>query len=282
MTLKQYWMIAMKRWGLILFCVLAVGGGSYVGNQFAKRSYLSTVVVQIVTRKNTNIRFVQTEVQLATSAPVLQTVAAHYMGLTATDLVREVTAKALIAPAPRVKLFQITVVDQSSTRAAGLANDIAALLVEQFQTTSAKNLQSQQETQRNIASIRQQIDALMGQITALEAEKGSAANIGPLQAQIAILQGRQAQQQSTLTQLKLAQARNANSMAITLRAEPARTPIRPDLLRDTTTACLIGLFLGLLLVLMLEQWETRTGTVEALKQQLLVWSRHIAPDRQVP
>ena len=279
MTLGQFWTTLIKRWMLILFCVLVGGGGAYLGSQFATRSYQSTVVVQIVIHKNTNIQFVQTEVQLATSNPVLQTVAAHYSGLTSVDLAREVIAKALVATTPTMKLFQINVVDQSPTRAAILANDIATLLIKQFQAAYEKNFQSQQQTQQNITSIQQQMDALTGQITALEVEKAPAAKISNLQTQLDVLQKYQVQQQSVLRQLKLAQARNADSLSIAQRAEPARTPTRPDVLLDTGTACLAGFLLGLLLALLLEQLDTRVGTIGELKQQLLVWAQHITVRR---
>lgn len=136
MTFEQLGRILIKRWGLVLICFLLAGLGAYIGTtKFVKPLYQSSVVIEVVVRSggdplvNDNIMASQqlavTEAQLATSGQVLDTVVARYPGLTADDLAKEVTA----APKDNTQLFEIDVLDPSPTRAANIANDIAATLI---------------------------------------------------------------------------------------------------------------------------------------------------------
>src|SRR5437764_309978 len=135
MTLEQFWSILLKQWKLILLCFLLVGSGAFIGSKLMQPVYQSSVLVQVVIRSSTSNQadynalmasdqLVQTEATLATSNSVLRQVIPHYPSLTTSQLAGEVSA----SPRTNTQLFEIDVVDPSPTRAANLANDIAAAL----------------------------------------------------------------------------------------------------------------------------------------------------------
>ncbi len=141
MTLAQYWIIMLKHWKLIIASFLLVGLGALVVSKLITPIYQSATIVQIAFRSGNNQidyygyynsllasdQLIQTEAILATSDPVLRQVASHYPGLTVEQLSREATA----TPKVSTQLFEIDVEDPSPTRAAALANDIAATLIQQ-------------------------------------------------------------------------------------------------------------------------------------------------------
>src|SRR5439155_12829926 len=210
MTLEQYWRAVIKRWKLILLCLMLVGLGTYIGSRLMTPLYQATALVEITLRTDTNQtdintseQLVQTEAKLAISDRVLGEVASHYPGLTTEQLAREVT----IVPTPNTQLFEIEVLDASPTRAAALANEIAATLItQQIQQAQQENIQSQQQIQLDLQQTQQQIGTISGQITALRAQKGNEAQISLLEAQLNALQQHYSQGQLLLAQLQLAEA----------------------------------------------------------------------------
>jgi len=137
MTFEQYLTALLKRWWLLVICFLAVGTGAFFGSSLIKPIYQSSVLVQVALRSNTNMadynsllasdQLVQTEATLTTSDPVLRQVASHYQNMTQQQLAQEVAATVKL----NTQLFEIDVQDASPTRAAALANDIAATLIKQ-------------------------------------------------------------------------------------------------------------------------------------------------------
>ena len=146
MTFEQFCRILIKQWKLVVICFLFVGLGAFFGSKLMTPLYQSSALVEIVfipgtTQSNYDSllagqQLAQTEAPLATSDPVLREVASHYRGLTVEQLAGEVTATATT----NTQLFEIDVKDPSPTRAAALANDVAATLIKQqlqvFQQTS--------------------------------------------------------------------------------------------------------------------------------------------------
>ncbi|HYU74975.1 MAG TPA: Wzz/FepE/Etk N-terminal domain-containing protein [Ktedonobacteraceae bacterium] len=137
MTLEQYLIALVKRWKLMVICIVVVGVGASIGSRFMTPIYQSTALVQIVVSSGNNQtdynnllasdELVQTEATLATSDPVLREVASRYPGLTVDELSKEVTA----TPKTNTQLFEIAINDPSPTQAAALANDIANTLIQQ-------------------------------------------------------------------------------------------------------------------------------------------------------
>ncbi len=137
MTLEQYLQALLKRWKLVVTCVILLGIAAYFGSKLMKPIYQSTALVQIGFSTAANQsdysslladdQLLQTETTLATSDPVLREVASHYPGLTSAALAAEVS----VSPKANTQLFEIDVQDRSPTRAAALTNDIANTLIQQ-------------------------------------------------------------------------------------------------------------------------------------------------------
>src|SRR6266567_2221656 len=138
MTFDQFYKSLLKRWYIVIICAVCMGLGAYVGSGLLlKPVYSSSAKIQAIVRTggdpltSDNILASQnlaaTEADLATTYPVLNAVAAHYPGLSATDLSGEVTATAA-AGSP---LITITVQDRDPTQAAAIANDVANTLIQQ-------------------------------------------------------------------------------------------------------------------------------------------------------
>lgn len=280
MTFAQYIAILLKRWMLIGACFLCIGAGAFVGSKLMKPLYQSSTVLEVNLSSTSSSadyyssvtaseQLVQTEATIATSNPVLKAVAAHYSGLSEAVLAQEVTA----TPTASTLLFSIVVLDPNPDRAANLANDIAATMIQQQQqTTQQMHLQQQQQLQQNLDQMSTQISALTQKIATLQQEgkdqdKGQ---IASLQAQLSALQARYSQWQSSLAQLELTQAQSTSALSIVQSAQPANSPAQPNRVLITTTGLVSGLFLGLLLALLIEFLDTRVRSPEALTE-LVKW-----------
>ena len=275
MTLEQYWSALVKRWGLIVLCLLIVGLGAYIGSKLMTPLYQSTALVQVnillsnnQTDINTSEQFSQIETQLAISDPVLREVASHYPGLTAGQIAKEVT----VTSRPNAPLIEIDVLDPSPARAAALANDMARTLIkQQIHSTQQDNAQSQQQIQLDLQQTQKQIATVSGQIARLQAKKGNDTQISVLQAQLNTLQQQYSQWQLLLAQIELTEAQSGNLLRIVQLAQPASAPTRPNVPLNTAAGLLIGLVNGLSLAILLELLDTRIRTEEVLTQ-FVDWS----------
>src|SRR5437588_832889 len=115
MTFTWYWTILVKRWKIIVICMVMAVLGSYIVSRFLTPIYQSAVIVQITLHSDSNgnqsdytsllasNQLVQTESELAISEPVLKKVAEHYHGLTTDQLVKEVSSSIKL----NTQLFEI-------------------------------------------------------------------------------------------------------------------------------------------------------------------------------
>ena len=152
MTNEKYIIPLIKRWKLLVICIVVLGAAAAIGSNFMTPIYQSTVLIQITFSSNNNQsdynnllagdQLTQTEATLAVSNQVLSEVASHYPGLSVDQLSKEVTA----TPKTNTQLFEIDVQDPSPTRAASIANDVAAALI-QLEGTDAQNLRIVQPAQ---------------------------------------------------------------------------------------------------------------------------------------
>ena len=287
MTAEYYRNILLKRWRLIILCSFLLGAGAAVGSLFVPSVYQSTVTIQlvmspadatllsstdastkdfIITQTN---QYLQTEVDLASSNTILAQVVVHYAGLSAEQLKSEVLALAVT----NSRLFQVTVSDHDPSRAAHLANDLAAVLVaQQAQATQQSNTRSQQPVLDSLAATQRQIDADTATLSSLQSNP--AANqqqIQTLQTELSDLQKQRDQEQQTLANVQNIEAMTAGFLQVVDAAQPSSKPMHPELwLIDTAAGLGFGLLLGILLVLLRDRFDQRIPTVPALTE-LLGW-----------
>src|SRR3954462_7332670 len=105
MTFGKFYKSVLKRWYIVIICLLCVGAGAYVGSAVLLHPvYQSTAVVQVVVRSGgsplsqdnilAGTNFAETEADLATTYSVLNAVAAKNAGTTVDDLSGSVKATA--------------------------------------------------------------------------------------------------------------------------------------------------------------------------------------------
>lgn len=283
MTFEQYWAVLLKRWKIVVVCFLLVGLGAYIGSKLMRPVYQSSALV-LITANSTNAsalnqtdynsllasdQLVQTEAWLATSVPVLSEVASHYAGLTPGQLAGEASAN----PKTNTQLFEIDVVDPSPTRAADLANDIAATLIKQrLLAIQQSSNQAQLQIQRNNATTHHYIDEVTAQIAALQAKGGNQGQLATLQNQLSDLQQRYEQGLTALALLELqqTQAQYGDFMQVAQAAQPTTNPVRPNVRLNTAGGLAVGLLLGMLLAMLYERLDRRVRTSEEVSG-LLRW-----------
>src|SRR5260370_8866752 len=213
MSLERFWIILIKRWKLIVICFIVVGLGTYIGSKRLTPLYQSTVLVQVALSSGNTAsdynsllssrQLGTTEKELVTSDPVLREVASRYRGLTVEQLSKEVSSTART----NTQLFEIDVLDPSPTRAAKLANDVAATLIrQQLQAAQQVNSRSQQQIQQELDTTRQQINATTAKLATLQANGGNHAQLDVSQPHLRGLRQQYSNWQATLPQLVATEA----------------------------------------------------------------------------
>src|SRR5947209_979018 len=122
MTFQHYWTIMVKRWKLVMICLVIVSLGALIVSKLMTPIYASSALVQITIRSSSSSadytsllasdQLVQTESLLAVSGPVLQEVAARHPDLSVGQLLREVSS----APKLNTQLFEVQVQDPDPER----------------------------------------------------------------------------------------------------------------------------------------------------------------------
>lgn len=275
MTAESYRDGLLKQWRLIILCMFLVAGGALLGSLFLPTLYQSTVTVQLIA-PSTNLpllagadRILQTEVTLATSDPVLSQVVPRYQGLTTDQLKREVSAQTT----DNTDLFQITISDRDPGRAAQLANDLAAVLIQQYSATiAATNAESQKPVLDSIAATQKDIDTTQANLNAAQASKPvDPQQVQSLQSQLSDLQRQYAQEQQTLASLQSAEAKAASFLHVTQAAQPGTDSAwLRRLFMNTAAGLCFGLLLGASFVLLRGRLDPRVRSVSAL-MELLGW-----------
>ncbi len=271
MTREQFCTALTKYWRLIVICFLAAGAGAAIGSKLIVPLYQSTVLVQVALGSGNSVlnydsllasgQLIQTEAQLATSDLVLHEVASHYPGLTVEQLSKEVSSTAKT----NTQLFEIDVSDPSPTQAANIANDIATILINpQLQQAQRVLSQTLQQIHQQLDTTRQQINAIVVELAKLQTNGGNQVQVYTLQAQVSSLQQQYSQWQLTLAQFEWTNAINANFLRVVQPAQAGASPVSPHIFLNIGIGLVVGLSLGVLLALMLEQFDTHVNTLEDL------------------
>lgn len=275
MTFPQYWSIFLKRWYLVLACLMLVGAAALVVSLLIPPVYRSTAIIQVTVHSGNNQsdinellasnQLVQTEAQLATSTPVMQSVVIHHPDLTLTQLERMVS----VSPKLNTQLFDVSVLDNDVFRAATLANEVAQTFIQQQEhRREQENKASQQQLQQEIATTRQQIVDTQRQLATLQAEGVKKERMESVTEQINTFKSHDDQWQSALAQLELSEAEENNFLLLAQPAQPMPDPVEPKLLLNTGAGLGVGLLLGFLFILLLDHMDQRVYTPEMVQQML--------------
>jgi Mrp family chromosome partitioning ATPase/capsular polysaccharide biosynthesis protein len=280
MTVDCYRTTFVKQWKAMLLCFLSVVLGVFLISKGMTPIYQVSAIMQVTPQPNAGLagatdgqnieRLVQTEAQLALSESVLREVASRE-GMTLEQLMRRTS----VTPKSGTQLFEISVQDASSIRAAALANDIAQTLLKQQSTlTSQASSRAAAQIQQDLASTQQQIDALLAQIAEQQGQNKKSGQllrqISEMQTQLTGWQQHYNQLQEAWAALELMDAQNSHTLQIVQLARPGGVLVRPNLALNLLASLPVALSLSILLALALELWSYRIRTPEALSQ-LLQW-----------
>ncbi|HLW01584.1 MAG TPA: Wzz/FepE/Etk N-terminal domain-containing protein [Ktedonobacterales bacterium] len=276
MGTEYYRSLLLKHWRLIIICIVLTGIGAGIGSFLAHSKYESTATIQLVSYSSDTSsvaaasQTLQTEAKLATSNSILEQVTAHYPGLTIPQLYSEIAAS---VPSS-TQLIEITVTDEDGTRAAHLANDLAAALIaQQKQAMQQLNAQAQQPLLDSLAATQKQIDTDQATLKTLQANpSANQQQIQQLESDLSGLQQQHAQELQTLTTIQSEEAGTSSFLQVVGVAQPSHIPLHTTSWHAAVAAAGLGLglLLGILLVLLRDWLDQQVPTTSALSE-LLGW-----------
>ena len=231
-TLRTYLVVLRRRkWWVIALAVLGLGGSLALSfTQPKQYSATAQLLVQSpgqgislgTTPQQVTTTDVQTDLQLATSEPVMQIVR-HQLGSAPAISASEVAQTNVIA---------LTAISASPAQAARIANAYASAFVEQTQNTALKNLTTAQ------ATLHKQINSLGKQIRALQGKASATTQVSALVNQQAVLK-------EEIAQLEVNGASATSGVESVTSARAPSAPSSPKPVQDALLGLAAGLMLGL-------------------------------------
>jgi succinoglycan biosynthesis transport protein ExoP len=231
-TLRTYFVVLRRRkWWVIALALLGLAGSLALSLRQTKQySATAQLLVQSSGQgfslggapQQVTTTDVQTDLQLATAAPVI-TLVVGKLGSAPAISASEVAQTNVIA---------LTAISSSPARAALVANTYARAFVQQTQNAAIKNLTTASTT------LHQQINALGKQIRSLQSRAGTAAQVSALVNQQAVLK-------EEVAQLQVNGATATSGVEFVTPAHAPVSPSSPKPAQDALLGLAAGLVLGL-------------------------------------
>ena len=231
-TLRSYLLVLRRRkWWVVSLAILGLGASLALSLRQTKQfSATAELLVQTAgqdvalgnTTQPVTTTDVQTDLQLASSAPVLTAVRAKLgsaPGISASEVAQ-------------TNVIALTAVSTKPARAALIANTYAQAFVAQTRSVAFSNLTAAQtQLQAHIDSLDQQIKGLQG--------KANAAT------QVTALANQEAVLQAEVAQLQINGAVATSGVEVVTPAQPPTSPSSPKPAQDALLGLAAGLLLGL-------------------------------------
>lgn len=282
--LRQYlWLLWQWGWFIALAGILAASGALILSLLQTPIYAASTTILVNEARSGqyydstaiilTNEKLTRTYAEMMTKRPLLVKVAQKLNLPYVIDTVK-------VTPVRDTQLMQVTVEDINPVYASDFANELVNAFAEQLQEmqisrfkASKENLQNQlsyleQQIQENSSALEKILQENISEVkrTNPDAANGTLSNttIENLarqinQAEIDRLETRLAQYRqiyasvlASYEQIRLAEAQNITSIIQVEPATPPEEPVRPQTLRNTALAALVGIFLAVGIVFALD------------------------------
>ena len=300
--IKQYlWLLWQWAWLIALVAILA-GAGAFLFSRYQTPIYQSRATVLIneaASRSSadstaiylTSDRLTQTYAEMMVKQPVLEQVAAN-LGL------EYISSGALtVRPVSNTQLLTLTVEDSDPFRAAEIANETVKVFSEQILSLqSSRYLSSKENLQNQMTYLEQQIDTNTQALDEIieknmaivqrqqaqilrEDPNAEPASLSELEAQARQMNQTEIEQiQTRLTQyssiyssvlasfeqIRLAEAQSAVSFMLVEPAEPQLIAVRPQIMRNTLLAAMVGLMLAIGVIFAIELLDDTVKDPEAL------------------
>lgn len=270
MDLRRQFDMARKWLPLLVGAVVLAAGSAFILSNAQQRVYESKatlIVGQALQALNPDINQVIVSQQLsttyatvATKRPALEAVIDELaLATTPEELARHVFAE---APSDST-LVVITADDTDPVRAAAIANALAEHLIESSPGIQGRGSELQESIEAELKATQEQIQTTQAEVQRLadldNPEPGDLASLDALQGRLVTLR-------STYAALLSASGRNAaNLLTVVEPGIAALQPISPKVLLTTLLAALLGLFLAVGAVALIEYLDDRVKDSDAIQ-----------------
>ncbi len=252
MELRQYAAVVWRWLWLMALAALVAGAAAFYVSQQMTPIYRASTTLLISQAENpgtpdynsilTGERLARTYSQLLEKRPVLEsTIEQLRLPYTATQLAEIVSAQVV----RDTQLIELAVEHPDPDKAAQIANTLAATFIAQTREDALGQTATYRESlQKQLADIEAAMKQTSQRIEQLRAQRAQ-------DTEVLYLQGVLTQYQSTYAQLlkadqdmRLAEAKTANTVRVAEPAEPPVYPVRPNVWLNTLLAALVGLLLA--------------------------------------
>ncbi len=249
MDLRRQIAIIRAWFPLLVVSVLLAGGAAYLFSSLQPKVYeakATLIVGQSLSAVNPDLnqllvsqRLSTTYATVATKRPILDSVIQRLgLGVTSDELSKHVHADAPLDST----LLTITAQDTDPSRAAAIANALAAQLIAASPAIQGRQVEFQDSINADLKATQAQIDATQAQVETLT---GLTERTAAQDAQLATLEGRLVSLRSTYaTLLSFSSSNASNLLSVVEPAVPSEAPVSPRPLLNTLLAAVLGLLIA--------------------------------------
>jgi capsular exopolysaccharide synthesis family protein len=282
MELRQYMAIVIRWWWLTILLTLTAGVTSYAVSQRLVPVYEATttlIVGQSIQATElstgdilTSQQLAQTYADIAQRQPVLQSTIET---LSLNDTWRELKKRVTVKSVQGTQLLEIAVEANSPEEAQVTADEIARQLI-LLSPTALQNREkdeNQRFVRQRLEDLQAKIETGQARVKELEAAMAgslSAQEVRELQDEINTLESLISNWEDTHTQLLIfiESKESPNYLAVIEPAQADPDPVRPQTLRNTALAGVVGFLLALGLIFLLEYLDDTFKSADDLSQSL--------------
>ena len=273
LALLQYVSILWRWSWLIVLCMTLAGAAAYFYSLQATPVYQASASLLINQARTGNSsadynalltgeRLAQTYAELIRKRPVLEAVISNLQLPADADTLSK---RVSIAPVRNTQLLNLTVEDSDPQRAADIANAIVRVFSQQNQAQQTNRYSdTQQRLERELAKVQADIDSTQASLVTLKASSVAVteAERNRLETLLAQYRSSYATLTKSLGDVQMAEAQSTDNLVVAEAARAEPDPVRPQPLRNTLLAAIVGALLAIGGTFLLEYLDDRVKTVE--------------------
>ena len=280
MQLRKYIAIGLKWWWFMLLGAVVGGAASYGVSRLQAPVYQAItklIVGQSIQAAQldskdllTSEQLALTYAEIARTRPVLQGVV-ETLGLS--DTWQDLAERLTITPIVNTQLIQIAVEANSPEGARVTADEVVRQLIRLSPTSlqNQENEENQSFVRQRLTDLQARIEAGQASLTSLQSQMSgslSAEQVKDLQNEINTLDGLINEWENNYTQLLVfvEGSKSPNYLAVIDPAQASPDPVRPRILLNTILGGMVGLFLALGVIVLLEYLDDTLKSSDDLNQ----------------
>ena len=273
LALLQYVSILWRWSWLIVLCMTLAGAAAYFYSLQATPVYQASASLLInqartgnssadYTALLTGERLAQTYAELMRKRPVLEAVISNLQLPADADTLSK---RVSIAPVRNTQLLNLTVEDSDPQRAADIANELVRVFGQQNQAQQTSRYgETRQSLERELSKVQADIDSTQASLATSKASSAAVteAERNRLETLLAQYRSSYATLTKSLGDLQLAEVQSTDSLSVAEAARAESDPVRPQPLRNTLLAAIVGALLAIGGTFLLEYLDDRVKTAE--------------------